>query len=484
MIPIVGFAPDVDPSTPGVLTDVSNMVPTVRGMKGAPSPIDAGYSAFPLTVVGLAVSVILDGTRRIFAGTAAKLYELSAGVMTDRSRGAGYSLGAESYWTFAQFGNTTLAAADDVTLQASIPGGAFADIATAPKAKFVATASGFVMVANTNDTTFGDQSDRWRGSAYQDHTDWTPSVQTQAASGRLIDSPGPITGLRSLADTFVIYKSRAVFLGVYVGGDTIWQFQRVSAEVGAPSNSGIVDTGYAHFFLGNDDFYVFDGTRPVPIGAPVREWFYNDLNAAFSYRVQGAFDRQNARVWWFYPSRSSVSGAIDSAIVYHTKAQRWGHLAITAEVVAEYLSSGMTYDQVGTTYSTWDDLPTDISYDSPFWSAAAPVLAYVDTTHALHTFSGVSASSSATTGIIGDDQQYSTLTKVRPRFSAEPTASTADHMYDDEYGDSFTNGENSTLTSGKYDFLQSSRWHKLRMNFTGDVELIGYQPYLVPDGEE
>lgn len=29
MTPFIGFAPDIDPTTPGVITDIANMVPTL-----------------------------------------------------------------------------------------------------------------------------------------------------------------------------------------------------------------------------------------------------------------------------------------------------------------------------------------------------------------------------------------------------------------------------------------------------------------------
>ena len=90
MIPFIGYAPDLDPATPGVLTYVTNMVPSAKGMKGANVPITTGIAALAAASQGLAVLTKLDASRRTFAGTSAALYEVSGTSWTDRSKGGGY----------------------------------------------------------------------------------------------------------------------------------------------------------------------------------------------------------------------------------------------------------------------------------------------------------------------------------------------------------------------------------------------------------
>jgi hypothetical protein len=79
----------------------------------------------------------LDATRRVFAGTASKLYELSGTSWTDVSAGGGtYTLGATSRWCFAQFGDTSLAATIDEVIQ-STSSAEFAAISGAPQATVI-----------------------------------------------------------------------------------------------------------------------------------------------------------------------------------------------------------------------------------------------------------------------------------------------------------------------------------------------------------
>jgi hypothetical protein len=93
----------------------------------------------------------LDATRRVFAGTASKLYELSGTSWSDVSAGS-YTLGATSRWCFAQFGDTSIAATIDEVIQ-STSSGAFAAISGAPQATVIesvlTSGGGFVLAFNT-----------------------------------------------------------------------------------------------------------------------------------------------------------------------------------------------------------------------------------------------------------------------------------------------------------------------------------------------
>jgi hypothetical protein len=100
----------------------------------------------------------------------------------------------------------------------------------------------------------------------------------------------------------------------------------------------------------------------------------------------------------------------------------------------------------------------------------------------MQTLSGVAGSSSLTTGEIGDDDQYLVLRKVRLRHSDAPTSASMTHSYAPNPGGTYTTGSTSSVDDGKFDVLKSARWHRLRWDFTGDVEVSGYTVDVVPQG--
>lgn len=105
---LVGFSPDLDPTTPGVIVDCDNIIPTTKGFSSGNSLVDAGLAALDSACKGAYVGTLLDGTKRIVAGTNAKLWDISGGVWTDRSQAGGYT--GLAPWRFTMFGSNILAA--------------------------------------------------------------------------------------------------------------------------------------------------------------------------------------------------------------------------------------------------------------------------------------------------------------------------------------------------------------------------------------
>lgn len=488
MTPLKGFTPDVDPATPGAVLDCANMIPTLKGLAGAPSLMDSGYLALSEASKGAALCVKLDGSNRSFVGTSTKIWEAVGGAWTDRTRSVGGAYSASSddvRWRFAQFGDTSLAIQKADFLQYS-SSGAFANV-TAPKAACIETVAGFVMLANCNDTgaglstAYGDQPNRWWCSGYNDYTSWNPSVTTQATSGLLVDSPGAITGLKRLGSDVVAYKARSMYMGRYVGAPVVWQWNLIPGEVGCASQEAVVSIGAAHLFVGYEDFYLFDGTRPVSIGAPVREWFFASLNKPYRYRISALHDLQNSRVWWFFPSTSSSTGAPDQAIVYNYKTETWGRASYGIESAVDFVSGGITYANVGNYWSSYAGLPS-LSYDSPFWSASNQIMTVFQSDHKPWYLTGTSTTSGLTTGDVGDDYQFSTMQQVRLRYQQAPGGAQMTNHYRNTSGSALTQDSTVSEIAGRFDVLRSSRWHRLEFDFTGAVEVIGMTLEAINDG--
>jgi hypothetical protein len=86
----------------------------------------------------------------------------------------------------------------------------------------------------------------------------------------LVSSQGSITAGRRFGSVIVVYKKNSMYLGVYVGPPTVWEFNLIQGDAGALSQEVVVNIGTAenpkHIFMGEDDFYVYDGSKPIRIG--------------------------------------------------------------------------------------------------------------------------------------------------------------------------------------------------------------------------
>lgn len=479
MTPFTAYAPDLDPTTPGIITEMVNMVPTLRGYAGAPGEADVGMAALPAAALSVAVVTKLDGTNRLIAGTTTTLQEKSALTWTDVSRATPvYNATTTTPWRFAQFGNTTLAVNKQDVIQASTTGAFAAVDASAPKAGVICTSSGFVMVANTNDGV-NDNNDRWWCSAYLDETDWTPAISTQCTTGRLVDSPGTITALKSLGVDVIAFKDRSMYIGRYAGPPSVWNWQLVPGEIGCSNQESCADIGTALVFIGPDDIYSFNGSMPVPVGSPIRKWFFADLDPGRRYLIRHSHDRKNGLVYFHYPRIGSST--LNGCIVYNYKSNKWGLMHRDVETTVDYITGGYTWDDLDAIIPTWADWPL-ITYDSPFWTASSRLPAYFNTSHKILSLTGASSTSSLTTGHYGEESQYSLLRRVTLRYLGRPTTATATNYHAKYLGGAWATGVATTEYNGRFDVLQAAPWHKIKFDFTGDCEITAAAADVKPAG--
>ena len=490
LIGLKGFAPDVDPTTPGVLTDVVAKIPSLKGMKSAPSRVTVGLPALAAVCTGSETVQKLSGAYRLFAGTTTKMYEASGvSSWTDVTRIASdYNSTSALRWRFAQFGDVSLCVQKQDLLQFIAGGTDFADVAGAPKASIVDVVGKFVFLFDTNEGTYGDSPSRWWCSAIGDYTDWTPAIATQCVTDTLSSSAGPLRAGKRLGDSIVAYKERSMYLGTYQGPPTAWSFNEVSNVVGAQSQETVVPIvtksgGHAHIFMGADNFYYFDGSRPVEIGTPIREWFFAQLNLSYSYLSEAVVDDVNGLIYFFYPSVSSPTGALDSCVVYNYKSDKWGRYDQTIETSTNYVSGGMTYATFTATYASYGAVPS-VSYGSPIWFTGARQVAVFNSSHVLQSLTGASGTSSMTTGDIGDDENEMLLSRVRPRYLIAPSSATLVNYYRQNLGDSLTTDMTVARSNGTFDFMRSARWHRFKIEDASGSEIPAIDIEAVKDGLE
>lgn len=484
---LLGFLPDLNPDTPGVMTECRHMIPYEQGFMAAPTPSAANAAALAGECRGAKVITKLDGTRRIFAGTQTKLYELTGTTWTDRSAGGGSYVGSvDSRWIYCQFGDTTMATNLADAMQSSTTG-AFAAIAGAPRAKVVVSASNnFVIAFNTVDAGFGTSPDRWWNCAQNDQTNWVPSVASGAASGRLIATPGPIQAALPLGDYVIAYKERGIYVGTFVGaaqGSWQWNLAADSALAGAVGAEAVCEiAGGAHFIVGADDFWIFDGTsRPLSVGQGIRDWFRLNASQTYLYRAKCAFDAQRNIVWVSYVSTANTTGAVnDACLAFYLPTRKWGADNFNVEAMLTFTAPGTTIDGLDAYAATIDTLPA-VPFDSAYWLSGARSFGFFDATHRLSIKGGTPADSGWTTGDMGDDDVLSLLESVRIRFYEKPTTAQAQHLYAMNEGDALEAGTTEQIYDGRFEFQLSARWHRLKFDMTGQHKEGSMTPTLSPE---
>ena len=406
------------------------MLPTTRGSYELEIGATNVGTALGTYILSAASVLKLDDTQRVFGATVTNLYEFNGTLWTAVSRATAYSSASwSSPWHFAQFENATYAAQAGNQLQRSTATGAFADVPNGPKAAFVETVNQFVVVANTATST-----SQWICSALGDPQDWTPSQTTQCATGQITSVAGPITGLRKLGDNIVIYKERGIFLGRYAGAaNNTFVFDQVPGAIGCVSNKSIVDIGYAHLFMGHDSFYIFDGTRPLPILSTLNAWFFQDkLSRGYENTVQGYHDISNRRVFWIYPVTPAILP--HGCICFNYESNKWSAPRYGGTITGPFF-----------TYKA----SNNVEY-----------VGRVDSQGQLKSYETYSSNTGSFSIMLWNDhKQFITPLEVRPHWIKQPTNNVLGYQY---YKTSVNGTWTQATTTQSTDFFQftgeSAKW--------------------------
>ena len=499
-VPFTNWLPDSDPVTPNMLTDPSlNLVPTIRGYKGANSFLNViGQTSLSGTAVGIWYARRVDNTNLLFGGTPTNIYLRSGGAWNANTS---VTISAVSRWQFAQWGDLTFAGAKE-TQSMVTDTTTFTSIATMPRFAVIDSVNEFVMIGNvTTSITYsdgagatiltpGDYQDRWWCSGVGNPLTWSPSNATQAATGRLTDIPGKLTAGRALGDNFVFYKQRGIYLGTYEGPPFIWTWAKISSEIGTFGQQCVMPVGNYHYFVGNDDFYVFDGQQCRPIGQGVREWFYGRMDKSNADKIWAVHDQYNKLIYWWYPGPSTAgTGALDSFVVYHYPTGKWGNggttaagANITLRASTSFLVDALTWDQLWVGY-TFDTVP-NTTFDAAVFQAESYVPVFFDSSNKLSTLDGPQLDSTLRTTFGGDDARASLLRRVRARWIRTPTSAVLTPSRLMRQGESPTAGSPRAMQNARWDFTQNARWHTVSIATSGNWETAGVDAEVVTRGRE
>jgi hypothetical protein len=475
------WQPDVDPVAANVLVDPSNnMVPTVRGYRGASSFLQvAGSTSLSATAVGLWYARRVDNQNLMFGGTSTMLY-VRSGSSWNANVSAAVTVSAVSRWQFAQWGDLTFAGSLE-TQSLVTDTTTFTAIPQMPRFNIIDSCNEFIMLGDVEvsvtysilsavTVTPGTYHDRWWCSGVGNPLTYNPDTATQAATGRLTDVAGKLTCGRALGDRFVFYKQRGIYLGDYAGPPLIWTWALVDHERGTFGQQCVQPVDVFHFFVGTDDFYSFDGQQTRSIGAGIRNWFFNRLNRRYANFIISVHDEYNHLVYWWYPGEGST-GALNEFVCFHYPTGRWGRGVSTINAASSFYVDAMTWDQLWAGFQF--DLIPNTTFDAAVFLSESFVPVFFDGTNALSTLHGPQMASTLQTSYGGDDAKTTLARRVRARWMQTPTTARFTPYRLMRQGEQPEPGITRDMYNARWDFTQQARWHSGRIQTTGNWETSG-----------
>lgn len=292
-LPFGEWLPDLGENENPGLVEARNVIARPRGyapVRGFDS-FDSGDVPAGKIVSGAIGYPGSGGNTRFDYGTETALYVGSTATVTPANNGIGASGINSPKWRFVQFDNRIFAARTDTTASTEshvwyhdIGATTYTNVSSQGlRGNAFAKVGRFLMLGASNVTTGSaapdDFSFRW--SAFNNPLDWAPSQTTQAGVAT-VNSPelGVITAIVG-GRTPLLFQRHGVSRLAYVGPPLVWQVQEISRDLGAISQSSVVQVGDLVYFMSHDGLCVTDGSSVSRLGnGIVDDWLIENMGPA------------------------------------------------------------------------------------------------------------------------------------------------------------------------------------------------------------
>jgi hypothetical protein len=158
-----------------------------------------------------------------------------------------------------------------------------------------------------------------RFSDQEDAAEWEALSTTTAGELRIGTGSG-IVGAVQTKQQIVVFTDVSVHAMQYIGDPFTFGIQEVSSSVSIMSPNAAVAAGDTVFWMGVNEFYVYDGAV-TQIPCDVKEYVFSGLNEGQALKVCAGHNAAFSEVWWFYPSNGSAEN--DRYVVYNYEQRVW-----------------------------------------------------------------------------------------------------------------------------------------------------------------
>ena len=476
---LLGWAPDIDPATPGVIVDASACVATTDGIRPMQSPeilfstVTAAYPrSFAAVSVGDSTAHIVCAAYSAGAATSSTctLLEFSNALTTARGTYTASTFTDPVIFRF--FDGEMFAAKKNSPLKYAARGSDFTAVTGAPEASLLETTRDFVIAF---DTTSGYD---WQTCAIGNSHDWTLSVSNQAVRGELFNKSGRIVATGLFRENLIAFTETQMWIGRYVGAPSVFEWEQVAKDIGCVGPEAVAETPYGICWMSQSDVHIFDGTAPRSLNTQgVRRTMFYETSNEWRKHSQLAWERKSGMLW--------IIAASDDAPVsdywrkrqfsYHFESQKWmpGQSTVWISEINQLSAANYLFTAAGPVR------------DEMMGTAWAPGLLTVCAAQNVRVPTGTT-SANFKTGFIGDPSTMTMVKSVRPTIvdRYEGGACTGTLYSQMKTMDSTAVTQVSPLTSDSdFKFRQQGRYHQIKVELQNEDCISGLDVDIVPMGK-
>ncbi len=285
-------------------------------------------------------------------GTHSNLYVCTpAGTLTDITP-VGYSAQASgSVWTMGNTGQLFVGVNDaDGTIYKWLPGEALATALEDEAGASGVPSADAIAVTNEGIIVALGAGGNPRNIAWSDRDaleDWSASLLDLAGDLDVSSQGGCLLG-RRVPGGLLILTTEDLHIMRFAGLPDVYGIQWVSSDCGGVSRHCMAAVDTQAFWMGKNDFFIFDGNvRAIPCA--IHDDVFGQINKSYLHLVQAVHVGEFNEVWFHYPSGAATEN--NKVAVYNYKEGTWAYHALARSACVSR-GSGFDYPLMTDTSGT------------------------------------------------------------------------------------------------------------------------------------
>jgi hypothetical protein len=184
---------------------------------------------------------------------------------------------------------------------------------------------------------------RW--SDQEDFNNWTPSATTTSGEVVLAEGTRIIGAIRS-RNAINIWTDKALYTQAFVGPPFIFNFTQVGSNCGLIGPHAAIDYDGVSFWMGDNNFYAFDG-RVQTLPCTIRRKLFDDFNNTNKEKVYAGINSEFKEIIWLYPLANSSEP--NAYVIYNVEERTWVFGKLFADGIVTTFNDRVVYPNTLTT---------------------------------------------------------------------------------------------------------------------------------------
>lgn len=164
-----------------------------------------------------------------------------------------------------------------------------------------------------------------RFSAQENLTDWQ-TLPTNTAGSLRVGSGSEIICAVEAKQQILVFTDTSVHAMQYLGPPYTFGISMISSNVSIAGPNAALAVDDAVFWMGNGEFYVYDGVVSQ-LPCTVKDYVFSNINSDQLPKVVAGLNPMFGEVWWFYPSAGSQEN--DRYVVFNYLQKLWYYGSMT-----------------------------------------------------------------------------------------------------------------------------------------------------------